>query len=431
LKIRLSRPLLVAAVAGALVAGGTVVLAPSALAAPSPAAATTEDGGSTPPSDDTATPTGEPTTTEPTTEPTTSAPTTEPTTSAPTTEPTTSAPTSAPTTEPTTSAPTTEPATTPPTTPPTTTPADVTAPRGWFSLNLFSLWVGQRTTLTLAGVSDDRSALQGITRVVNWGDGTTTALAWNQAAITKQYLKAGKFPITLTLTDEAGNRSVYRSGGVSVIVPGKFKLNKSAVWHGELFTIAISAVPAGTTKIIINEGDGYVYGLKGVNQTVRSLYYHRKNGALMPAGPVNLTAVFVNKNGNSAGIPVGRVTIRKDVWNPHVTITKPKKAERISSWKTIRGTATDKGSGVQYVIVVPMKANGSKVYCFTYKKTWMRLYSDSNYALCGVAVRVTKGKWSLALKGLTKGNFTVIAVAADWSDRDSNVAQVTKKITRS
>ena len=440
MKTRLNRPLLAAVLAGAVVAGGAVYAAP-ALGAPgssfSAAAAvdeTTDPTTEPTPTDPTSDPTSDPTTSDPTTEPTTTPPTTEPTTepttTAPTAEPTTAPTTTAPTTQPTTTAPTTQPTTTAPTTQPTTTPPDTTKPTGSFKLSLGSLWIGQRTTLTLVAIGDDRGAAN-VRRVVTWGDGTTSTLPATQASIVKQYVKAGRFTVTLTLTDAAGNKTVV-SSVVTVTVPGKFKLSKSSVWHGERFTVTISAVPAGTTNIVFDSGDGYVDAIKPKNQTFTEYYYHRFKGGLMPAGAVSLSAVFFNKNGGTIRIPVGKVTIKRDVWSPHVTITKPSKSNRAASWKTIRGTATDKGSGIPDLIVIALRKSGSKFYCYTPKKTWLRIYADSNLTRCFNYVKVSKGKWALAVKGQKKNTtLDVMAVGSDWSDRTSNTAERVQKLTRS
>jgi hypothetical protein len=413
LRTRLNRQLLAAVLLGAVVAGGAVYTNP-AFAAPATAVSTAAAAD------------------DPTTDPTTTAPTTEPTTdptTAPTTEPTTDPTTTAPTTEPTTTAPTTEPTTTAPTVDPTT-PPDTTKPTGSFKLSVSALWIGQRTTLTLGAIGDDRGAA-GVTRVVTWGDGGTSTLPATQTVITKQYTRAGRFPVTLTLTDAAGNQTVI-SSTVAVTVPGKFKLNKTSVWHGEHFTVTIGSVPAGTTRIALNSGDGYTDVLAGKNQTVTQLYYHRYKGGLMPAGPVTLTAVFTNKYGSTTPIVVGKVTIKRDVWSPKVTITKPSKSNRASSWKTIKGTAVDKGSGIPDVIVIVLRKSGSKVYCYNAKNAWMRIYADTNLAKCFHYARVAKGKWSLTVKG-QKRNTTldVLAVGADWADHTSNTAERYTKLTRS
>ncbi|HEY0532030.1 MAG TPA: PKD domain-containing protein [Actinoplanes sp.] len=416
MQTRLKRPLLAAVVTGALFATGAVLSSPASASTP----VLSDEPTATATATDEPTATVEPTATDtpagdPTTDPAAD-PTIDPTTTAPTVDPTLD-PTATPTDTPTGAPPTTTP------------PADVTPPRGSFKLNYSSLWVGQRTTLTLAGIADDHSAASAITRVVTWGDGTTSRLTPTQVTIAKQYTKAGRFPITVTLTDEAGNAQAIKSAGVAVTVPGKVKLSTTSVWHHQRFNVTFSSVPAGTTKIVVNGGDGYVATLKGKNQTVSKAYYHRYKGALLPAGPVTLTATYTNKQGTTTPIVIGKVTIKRDSWNPHVTVTKPSHSERVKSWKTIHGTATDKGSGVHDVIVVPMKASGNKVYCYTSKKKWLRLYNDTDLGRCGVIVGVSKGKWSLTLKGLTKGAFTVIAVGEDWSDRASNVAQRTKTLT--
>jgi hypothetical protein len=419
LQTRLSRPLLAVVVTGAVLTGGAVLAGP-AMAAPSRTISVLADEPTTPttPADGG---------TAPTTDPATGGPEATPTDSAPaTTDPTTE-----PAADPTTTVPAGDPTTTAPAGDPTTAPVDATAPNGSVKVNYSSLWVGQKTTLTLSGVSDDHSAAAAIARVVTWGDGTTSNLSATQSTIVKQYTKVGRFTVSVTLTDEAGNARTIKPSAVSVTVPAKVKLSTTSVWHAQKFNLTFSSVPSGTTKIVVNKGDGYAATLKGKNQTVSGAYYHRYKGALMPAGPVTLTAVYTNKQGSTTPIVIGKITIKRDSWNPHVTVTKPKHSERVSSWKTIHGTATDKGSGVHAVIVVPMRASGSKVYCYTSKKKWLRLYSDSDVNKCGVVVGVKKGKWSLGLKGLVKGDFTVIAVGEDWSDRASNVAQVTKKLTHS
>lgn len=444
MKTRLTRPLLAAVLLGAVVAGGAVYTNP-AFAAPEAAASASADSSTVSSADgETTEPTTDPTTIEPTspaptTEPTTAGPTTDPTTTDPTTtdpttgEPTTDPTTTDPTADPTTTGPTTDPTTTDPTTDPTTeptTPPDTTPPTGSFHLSLYSLWVGQRTTLTLGAIGDDSGAAA-VKRVVTWGDGGTSTLTATQTAITKQYTRAGRFPVTLTLTDAAGNQKVV-GATVNVTVPGTFKLNKSSVWHGEIFTVAISAVPAGTTRIVLKSGDGYVAVLSGKNQTVREYYYHRYKGALMPAGPVTLTAIFTNKYGDTNPIYVGRVTIKRDVWSPHVTITKPSKSNRASAWKTIKGTATDKGSGVPEVLVIVLRKSGSKFYCYTPKKTWVRIYASTNLNKCVHYARVSKGKWSLSVKGQKRSTTLDVAVVGyDWADRTSNTAERVTKLTRS
>jgi len=309
-------------------------------------------------------------------------------------------------------------------------PPDTTAPSGSFAVNLSSFWVGQRTTLTLSGVADDVSGSAAITRAVAWGDGTTSTLSAAQVSISKQYTRAGRFTITLTLSDAAGNKRT-QSSVVAVTVPGAFRIDKTSVSHHQPFKITITAVPAGTTKITMTWGDGYVSNLTGANQAVSHSYYHKSKGGLVPAGSVKPTAVFTNAAGSTVPIAVGTIAVKKDSWNPKAAITKPSRPTRVSSWKTLRGTATDQGSGVHQVHVVVKRTSGGKTFCYTAKKTWIRYRGSSNAATCRVEVKVSGGKWSLALKGLAKGKLAVTAVATDWSDRSGKVAGVSQQLTRS
>jgi hypothetical protein len=421
---RLKRPLLTAVVSGALIATGAVYSAPANAAAPVSGVLAADPSEGT-------TPSAEPTTTTAPPAPTTSAsetasaePSASVTESASPSETTSTSATPSPSESTTTADPEPSDSTSPP------PPADTVAPHGKFGLNTFTLWVGQRVTLTQVGVGDDHSTPAQISRVVSWGDGTTSVLSATQGSITKQYKTAGHRPITLTLKDQAGNASVARSSGVNVTNPGHFKLSKSAVWHHENFQVSFSSVPAGTTKIAFYTADGRTLVLKGRSQTITRSYLNDSAGRLVAPGVKWLTAVYYNKFGATTPLAVGAVSLRADRSGPSVRITKPAHSERVSSWKYVRGTATDKGSGVRDLFVIALKGTSSTVYCYTAKKTWKRIRTDADFNYCGQHVAISKGKWSLRLTGLGKGYFTVIAVGADWSGNLSNTAEIDKKLTR-
>ncbi|GGQ41613.1 hypothetical protein GCM10010166_06480 [Couchioplanes caeruleus subsp. azureus] len=408
-----------------------------------PATGTPEAGPSTPqtepstPQTEPGTPETEPSTPEtepstPETEPST--PETEPSTpqtqpSTPETEPSTpETEPSTPETEPST--PETEPSTpqTQPSSPGTGpgTPADTTAPVGSFSLHTTSLWIGQKVTLKLGAVSDDTSSAAQISRVVNWGDGKSDTLRAGQLQIQKQYTKVGSFAVTVTLKDAAGNTGTATApaGKVTVTSPGKFRLDKTSVWPGQRFSVSISGVPAGTRSIRLYWGDGSSSALKGANQTVSTLYGRN-------IGKVTLRATFTNGNGTSAAVTAGTIEVKRDRWKPVVKVKKPGKSNRLKSWKYATGTVTDKGAGVPFLFVLATRISGNKVYCFTPKKKWKRVYNEKQFRNCvPVAVKVSKGKWSLKLSGLKKGDLYVDAMARDWGGNLSKVASVKAKITR-
>ncbi len=360
-------------------------------------------------------------------------PTTEPTVE-PTTDPTVQ-PTVEPTVEPTVQ-PTVEP-TVEPTVAPTNPPADTTAPTGSFKLSTTALWIGQRVTLTQTALADDTSAAHQITRTVDWGDGSpATTLAPGDTRIAKAY-KPGRYTVSVTLTDAAGNKgsATVAKPTIDVTVPGAFKLSKKAVWHHESFKTTITKVPNGTKKITVDWGDGYVSAHPGKNQTILSLYYTTPKRVLVKPGVITLRATFTNANGVSAPIVIGKITLKRDSADPTVRITKPakSKANRLSSWKTVRGTMADRGSGVGivWVYAVRFSPRGDAAYCYTPTKKWKRVYSEAQMRKCPPAVaKLAKGKWSLPLNGLKKGTLFVDAIAGDWSHRFSKWASVSQKITR-
>jgi hypothetical protein len=402
MKSRLSRPLLAFAVTGALVAGGSLIAGPAAAdpggthRLPSEAASVLDD----PTPDPTADPTVEPTP-DPTTEPTPD----------PTTEPTPD-PTTEPTPDPTT---------------------DTVAPTGTFKLSSAALWIGQSVTLTQGAVTDETSTPDQIRRVASWGDGTSTTLTASTAKYTHKYTKNGKFTVTVTYSDAAGNAGKATSA-VSVTTPGKVKLTKTSVWNGERLHVVFSGVPAGTTKIGLNWGDGYLSTHPGKNQSVKGLYYHHRKGGLIK-GAVTLRATYTNKLGDSSAILIGKVTVKKDTSKPVVKIKKPAASNKLKSWKTVKGTFKDKGATAEIVNVWVTRVTGSKTYCFTTKKKWKRYYGNAGYnkycSRSSVEVLIVKGKWSMKLPGLKKGTIYVDARAWDWADNASKWASVKAKITRS
>lgn len=433
---RLKRPLLAAVVAGALVAGGAVYAGPAFAGTPTSSVGTVladDVDSSTSPSADPSTtdstapasdPASDPSSTDPTTDPTTTAPTGDPSSSAPTTEPTTTAPTTAPTTDPTTTAPTTD-----PTTPP---PADTEAPKGSFTVSAGAIWIGQRITLLQGNITDNVSPATDIRRIVTFGDGSASATMYaGEGAIAHQYTRNGTFTIRLTLIDAAGNSAVAYSKNVSVTTPGKLKSNTYSVWPGQYFTLSVSSVPSGTTKIYLDWGDGYVNALKGANQNIRGWYYHRTNGAKV-RGYVTLRLAFVNKYGTTSWVDNIRINVRTDSWRPVVKVTKPASSNRVKSWKYVRGTSSDKGSGAPYVDVWVTRVSSGKVYCYTPKKTWKRVYNETQLDNCApLEVKVSKGKWSFALNKMAKGTLYVDAITWDWADNASKWSSIKVNVTRS
>ncbi|MFF0375102.1 hypothetical protein [Actinoplanes missouriensis] len=399
MKPRLSRPLITAIVSGALVAGGSIYASP-VMAAPAGSGDSTSSR---------------------------TAPAEGPDTTAVTTVEGQSA-----ATEPAPVVTTTEPAT-----PPTTTP-DTVKPSGSFRLNTGALWIGQKVVFSQNAneYGDDVDADTSITRKISWGDGTTTTLAAGATGYTKQYTRAGRFNVTETLTDRSGNSFTTAAKTVGVTVPGKYSLSRYTVYQGVPFYVKLNSIPAGTTKIKLNWGDGWVDDLSGKNQTLRGSILYRKNTSSKISGKVTLKVQLFNKYGATSWINVGTTNVLKDGWKPKVTVTKPKNANRISSWKTVKGTVSDKGSGVRFVGVTVVRITTSgKYYCLTPKKKWKRYTTEAQllkHCANGKNVaKVSKGKWSLKVPaGVTKGKIVVLPWVYDYANNYKDTyreAKLTRK----
>ncbi|WP_157410706.1 PKD domain-containing protein [Actinoplanes rectilineatus] len=412
--------MLTAVVSGALVAGGAVYTAPALAAGPLSTTVLTVDESESPSAD----PTGA--SESPSAEPSESS-------QSPLPEPseTSSSPTPAPTT-PSAS----------PSSSPTPAPDKAKPTGGAFKLSVTSLWIGQKTVFTqkLTDFADTVSPDSQIVRKVYWGDGTSSTLGAASTTWNKVYTKNGTFKVYETLTDKAGNTLTTPAKTVKVVTPqGKLSLTKTKAYQGQLFGVKIGAIPAGTKGIYINWGDGTEDKLSSVKkQTVNGyiLYKNGKYGNAKLTGKKDVKVSFANANGRSSLIKAGSINILKDGVKPAVTVKKPSSANRLKSWKTLTGTASDKASGAVWVSIdVQFVTTGGAYYCLNSStKKFKRIYDDYDYeAYCGaVVVPVKSGKWSYKLpSGLKKGQIWASARSWDRADNASKWKSVSAKITKS
>jgi hypothetical protein len=302
--------------------------------------------------------------------------------------------------------------------------ADLAA--GSYTLSTGAAWVGQTVTLTELSVSADT-----VTRTVNWGDGSDpVTLAAGQTSVTRSYGTAGDYTVSVALTGTDGTTTdaTVDQPVLSISTPGTVTLNQTAVWLGQTFRLSIDGVQTDvTSKIVLTWGDGYTSTFPGRSGYIDSYYYHRQAGSLV-GGTVHLKAEFFNKLG-SVTVPAS-IVIRTDLWRPSVTINHPANSNRASSWASVGGTTTDKGSGTRVVWVLTSKVVGKSTYCFNgTKKTWSKVKSINSCYYYGQGV--LKGKWMMRLKGVAKGSTVTFAtIASDWGDSDSKIASYRVTITK-
>ncbi|GIF43184.1 PKD domain-containing protein [Actinoplanes xinjiangensis] len=348
---------------------------------------------------------------------------------------------------------TTDPGTTDPgTTDPGTAEPDTTVPTGSFRLDYSSVWTGQRVTIgqNATEFSDPIDAPETLKRVVSWGDGTSTVLSPTTFTATKAYNRAGNFKITVTVTDPAGNASAIPARTVGVTIPaGAISLNKKAVYQGAPFNVKIAKVPAGAKMYRIDWSDGSISAHKASVRSLNGAYIHyywkwdaaKKTWVRVGKGRIAGVRALKISWGNDKGYAyfqtAAKINVVKDVSGPTVSIKKPSSTNRAASWKTIKGTAVDKQSGLRHVGVTAFRVTSTgKAYCLTPARKWKRYYTDADvnkycYAT-GVKVKVVNGKWTLKLPaGLGKNQFFAVEV---WAyDRADNFRGTYRsaKITRS
>ncbi|WP_231953594.1 ExeM/NucH family extracellular endonuclease [Actinoplanes derwentensis] len=303
--------------------------------------------------------------------------------------------------------------------------ADATAPTGTYAVNTAAIWPGQSVTLTESALDDDVSDNAKITRVVDWGDGSAVqTLAVGTTKATHAYTKAGSFKVTVTLSDEAGNKATITASTVVVKAQaGTYKLNTKAIWTTQSVSLGVSGV-TGATQLSIVWGDGSTTKTTAANATVVHKY--------TKAGNFAVKVTPSNAAGAGKAVTVGTVKVTKDTAKPTVSLTKPSHSERASSWKTVTGKATDKGLGVAKAKVKAIEERSGKWYYYSAGK-WTKAKSKKDAqakAAVLTAVPNAKGVWSVKLTGVTKGKLLITYTATDKAGNTATVRTHTVRITK-
>jgi 5'-nucleotidase len=305
---------------------------------------------------------------------------------------------------------------------------DSTAPTGTFTVGTTAIWPGQTVTLTQTALNDDVSAPATVKRVITWGDGSAPqTLAAGATTATHTYPAVGSFPVSVALTDEAGNTGPATFTGLSTVVvtaqPGRYALSTKSIWASQSVTLGLSGV-SGATKLAVAWGDGTTSTMSSNVGSAAHVY--------AKAGAFTVKVQPYNAAGAGTPVTVGTVKVTKDTYKPVVTFNVPKNAAKASSWSKITGTATDKGVGVARVRVKLIEQRSGKWYYYT-GRTWVKTTSKSKAAAKAAVITVTpsaKGAWSLGLKGIKKGTLTVTFWGSDKVGNTSTGKSSTTKITK-
>ncbi|BCJ43496.1 hypothetical protein GCM10010168_41940 [Actinoplanes ianthinogenes] len=299
-----------------------------------------------------------------------------------------------------------------------------TPAQGTYQLNYSSVYAGQTVTLrqlSLTDNEDDRLLL----RKVTWGDGSTGLIYDGEVTAQHEYADAGSYPVSVELMDLDGTTAGTITGTSTVTVAkvtGSYRLSAGTTWRGPSATLPVSlslaGVPADATQVRIGWDDGQE---STVARTTRSVS-HR----FAYSGAHRVTVSLVNGAGVSAPLSVGTVNVKLDYTSPTVKITTPAKSNRAASWKTIRGTAADKGAGASQVAIVVGQVRGGKTYYFNGKK-WVR--GSINKSKVRYAT-VKNGKWSVKIATPKKGYLIIGYAAVDKVGNSSVGKSKQVKLTR-
>lgn len=122
-------------------------------------------------------------------------------------------------------------------------------------------------------------------------------------------------------------------------------------------------------------------------------------------------------------IELGAVTVLDDTSKPVVSIARPvkKKAAKVSSWKVVRGTVTDTGSGADVVDLSAVQKRGKFWYAFDGAKgKWSKAGKTQASAQARAVPTTTwlggrSNTFAVSLKGLGKGKLVLTHGAMDGS----------------
>ena len=310
---------------------------------------------------------------------------------------------------------------------------DLSAPNGVYTTS----WVDRTGTITQTSLTDD-GPVSKVTRTVSWGDGSAAQDWKNGTTIDHLYAADGLYRPTVTLVDADGNTRVVV---VPAIVPGDktaptgtFTTGPAQVWVGLTpVTLTQTALsddfsPASYLLRWINWGDGSAVEAWSTDLTATHTY--------TVAGSYTPQVLLKDEAGNSGQVAAQGVVVSTDAVAPVVKLTLPKKgvADEVSSWKRVRGTATDaRGTGVAGASVLAIEKRGSAWWFYkATSKTWVKAATKAKAwkrAKAAVATVDAKGAWVVRLAGLKKGTLVVKATATDVAGNVSKPAAAKAVLT--
>ena len=304
---------------------------------------------------------------------------------------------------------------------------DLAPPVGAFTVTTS----GMDATITQTALSDDSTPAAQVKRSVSWGDGSAAQVWQTGATITHNYAAFGRYVPTVTLTDNAGNAVALTVKaavfGDTTAPAANFASGPSSAiarWttvNLNVESLSDNYTPADLIERTVSWGDGTTEAWKS-GATITHVY--------SIAGTFTPTVVTLDEAGNSSKTAADPIAVGVDATGPVVTIAKPKAASKVSSWRTVKGTAKDAGVGTSSVALVAIEKRSTAWFAYdATTKKWVKAGTKGKAWKKAVAVAgvLDRTDWKARITGLRKGKLLLRASASDnLANRSAQVSKAAK-----
>jgi hypothetical protein len=312
---------------------------------------------------------------------------------------------------------------------------DVTAPQGSYS----SVWNNDTGVATITEDSlSDNSPVSGVTRKVDWNDGSPVVEDWTGTPLDHTYsLTQARYVPTVTLEDAAHNQKVVDVPAVvikDIAAPtGTFSLAPSTAW-ALLTTVTVTPLTLVDNWTPPEHVSGQVFWGDGSSDTFTGLtpvtHVYTTGGSRTPT--VRLSDEAHNLSGD---LSTSAVIVSVDKTGPTVKLTLPSARHSVKAWKTLRGTATDAGTGVKNVWLKAVEKRRSGWFGYNaVTHTWVKAATKKKaFSKAKPIVRTTNAQhqWTARLAKLAKGTLVYKVRATDLVGNRSATITRTATLTKS
>jgi hypothetical protein len=293
---------------------------------------------------------------------------------------------------------------------------DQVAPQGTYS----SAWDNNTGGATITQDSlTDNSPISGVIRTVDWNDGSLPQVWTTGTTLNHSYpLVEKRYVPTVTLEDAALNVRVVDVPAVVIndteAPTGAFGVGTATAW-AKFTSVRVTQSDINdnwTPDALIARSVDWGDGTTTAWTTGNSLSH-----VYATAGSFTPTVTITDEAHNATVVPTSAVTVTADTVGPRVKLVLPTALHSVKTWRTLRGTATDAGTGVKKVSLKAVEKRGGHWYGYnSVQHTWVRAATKAKAFARSKAFSLTTNalhRWSAKLVGLRKGTLVYKVRATD------------------